>query len=123
MRRIRLECVLLPVQVGLAATVLGLPDVGLAADFLRGGYPTGETVLAAISLVLWLLIALASAALLVVELRRAVRRVIQARLGMAIVLVVSLLVLVGGVVKHTRAAYTMCCGSLSEAHDLAGSGQ
>ncbi|HET9052103.1 MAG TPA: hypothetical protein VFO60_10400 [Candidatus Dormibacteraeota bacterium] len=118
--RIRPECVLLPVEVVLAAVVLGLPNLGLAADFLRGGYPTGATVVAAVSLLLWSVIVLACAGLVIVELRRAARRVVQARLGMALVLLVSLLVLTGGVVRHARSGYSMCCGSLTEAHDLAG---
>src|SRR5581483_562421 len=66
-------------QLLIAAAVLGTPDVVAASDFLRGGYPTGETVTAACTLVLWVALVVAVAVQAAGLVRQAARRLARPR--------------------------------------------
>ncbi len=108
-------------QLLIAAAVLGTPDVVAASDFLRGGYPTGETVTAACTLVLWVALVVAVAVQAAGLVRQAARRLARPRVRVGAIVVVGMVILAGGALRHTRSAYaTMCCGSVSEAQQAAG---
>jgi amino acid transporter len=122
--RLRLEWVLVATQVAAAAFVLGLPDGRQALDFLGGGYPTGLNVIAATALLLWAVVLVGAVVVVVAEIRRHRRHLVTGRTTAGLLLVIGTVVLIGGVIRHQRPAYTMCCGTFAEAqqarHELGG---
>ena len=109
-------------QVVVAALVLGVPDVGTALTFLSGGAPTGLTVTAACVLLLWVVLACVVVVHVAVIIRRLVRHLAHERVRVGALVLIGMVVLAGGVLRHSRASYAMCCGSVIEAEQAARSG-
>lgn len=105
----------LAAQVALAAVVLGAPDVGAALTFLGGGVPTGATVTAACTLLLWLVLVCVAVVQVAALIRHAVRHLAHERVRLGALLIVGVVILAGGVLRHSRASSAMCCGSIIEA--------
>jgi hypothetical protein len=110
------------VQLGIAAVVLGMPDVGAAGDFLTGGTPTGETVVAACSLLLWAVLALAVVVQAVAVIRQAAHHLRREPVRAGALVLVGLVIFAGGALRHAQSSYSMCCGSAVEAQQAAGEG-
>jgi len=106
--------------VGAAWVALGRPDLDGAAEFFTGTWPTDDTERAAVSVLLWLIVA----ALVAAELRSVWRTVSgtpprwPARRG-ALILLVGLAVFAGGYARHQVQVRTLCCGSVERAAALA----
>ena len=91
--------------VAVAALVLPRPNLAAAMGFVSGADPTGLAALAAAELLIW--VALLAG---VVRLRLTSPRVLA-----GVTLAVCLAILGVGVARHNSNAYSMCCGSISQA--------
>jgi len=110
------------VLLGAAAEVLGRPDLTAAGNFLAGAYATETAALAVVAVIVWALILVTVAAICVHAVRDALghARGRRHRLGRAVLIALGgLALLAGGVYRHSTPAYSVCCGSLQEARDLA----
>ena len=115
MRRTVLFFLFAVVELVVVALVLHLPDIGAAGGFLGGGYPTGTTVVAASTALIWLAL-LAATLVLAVRLARHVMVTLGwLRLLLSLALAASVALLCLGVLRHVSSSYSMCCGSVSQA--------
>lgn len=115
MRRVLPLLILVLAELVVVAVVLGVPNLGAAGGFLSGGYPTGTTVVAASTALLWLALFAATVVLAVRLLRHLAVTVRWRRLLAGLALVASLALLSLGVLRHVTSSYSMCCGSISQA--------
>jgi hypothetical protein len=113
--RARIPLLLTVGEVITAALVLRMPDLGAAASFFSGAYPTARGAIAASSVLIWAAILLAMAVVVVAEMRRLARRTGPSRMVIGVAVAIGLAVLAGGAIRHSQAAYSMCCGSINEA--------
>ncbi|MBO0702412.1 MAG: hypothetical protein J2P38_05735 [Candidatus Dormibacteraeota bacterium] len=107
-------------EVVLAFRVLGVPDLGAAGAFLRGSVPTLPQSIAIAELIVWIVLAVASAVAVVATLREARRVVPEAAIrrgwSVAVVLCGAAILLAG--VAHQLAPATIGLdggGSVSQA--------
>ncbi|HUZ83457.1 MAG TPA: hypothetical protein VMU66_02085 [Gaiellales bacterium] len=109
--------VLLAVVGGMAVAVLVLPRPNLAAatGFVSGADPTGEAALAAAELLLWVALLVGVVLVLARTLGSVRLRVTSPRVLAGVTLAVCLAILGVGVARHNSTAYSMCCGSISQA--------
>jgi hypothetical protein len=108
-------------QAGATALALGRPDLGDAAAFLAGAWPTSAAVLAALSILIWTMVLGASSW----NLLRLVRQlgglaVSDPRWRNGMALVAGLLILAGGAVHHVTGGAVMSGGSVQEAQSILG---
>ena len=110
--------VLLAVVGGMAVAVLVLPRPNLAASmgFVSGTDPTGEAALAAAELLIWVALLVGVVVVVLARTLGSVRlRVTSARVLAGVSVAVCLAILGVGVARHNTKAYSMCCGSISQA--------
>jgi hypothetical protein len=109
--------VLLAVVGGAAAAALVLPrpNVAVATGFVSGADPTGVAALAAAELLIWLALLVGVAVVLARTLGSVRLRVTSARVVAGVSIAVCLAILGVGVARHNSNAYSMCCGSISQA--------
>jgi hypothetical protein len=109
--------VLLAVVGGVAVTALVLPRPNLAAatGFVSGTDPTGVAALAAAELLIWVVLLVGVVLVLARTLGTVRLRVTSTRVLVGVTLAVCLAILGVGVARHNSNAYSMCCGSISQA--------
>ena len=109
--------VLLAVVGGVAVVALVLPRPNLAAamGFVSGADQTGLAALAAAELLLWVALLVGVVFVLARTLGSARLRVTSTRVLAGVTLAVCLATLGVGVARHNSTAYSMCCGSISQA--------
>ncbi len=123
-RRAIPSLVMTTVLIVSAVISLGMPDLGLAGDYLGGGIPTEQSALAVASIVCWVLIAGVGIATLTMSIRTATDiQLGQRRWTRATMFVASGVVVLGmGALNHVTTTYSMCCGSdpahIAEAQQL-----
>lgn len=101
--------------VAVAALVLPRPNLAAAMGFVSGADQTGVAALAAAELLLWVAF-LAGVVLVLARTLGSVRlRVTSTRVLAGVTLAASLAILGVGVARHNSNAYSMCCGSISQA--------
>jgi hypothetical protein len=83
--------------------------------FVSGADPTGVAALAAAELLLWFALLAGVVLVLARTLGRVRLRVTSARVLAGVTLAVCLATLGVGVARHNSTAYSMCCGSISQA--------
>ena len=115
MRRTVLLFLFAVAELVVVALVLHLPDIGAAGGFLGGGYPTGTTVVAASTALIWLALLAATLVLAVRIVRHVAGTLGWLRLILALALAASAALLCLGVLRHVSSSYSMCCGSVSQA--------
>jgi hypothetical protein len=101
--------------LAVAALVLPLPNVAAATGFVSGDQPTGVAALAATELLIWVVVLVGVVLVLARTLRNARFRVLSARVLVGVLLALGPAVLGVGVARHSSNAYSMCCGSISQA--------
>jgi len=113
----RQTSVLLLAVGGLALTALLLPllNVAAAIGFVSGQDPTGVAALAAAELLIWVVLLVGVVVVLARTLGNVRFRVLPARVLVGVLLALGLAVLGVGVARHSSDAYSMCCGSISQA--------
>ena len=113
----RLASVLLAVVGGVAVAALVLPRPNLAAamGFVSGADPTGVAALAAAELLIWAAFLVGVVVVLTRTLGSVGLRVTSERVLAGVTLAVCLAILGVGVARHNSKAYSMCCGSISQA--------
>ncbi len=114
----RRQASVLLVAVGglaVAALVLPLPNVGAATGFVSGEHPTGIAALAATELLIWVVLLVGVAVVLTRTLGNVRPRLLSARVLVGVMLTIGVAVLGVGVARHSSNAYSMCCGSISQA--------
>jgi hypothetical protein len=109
--------VLLVVVGGMAVAALVLPRPNLAAamGFVSGADQTGLAGLAAAELLLWVALLVGVVLVLARTLGRVRLRLTSPRVLAGVTLAVCLAILGVGVARHNSNAYSMCCGSISQA--------
>jgi hypothetical protein len=101
--------------VAVAALVLPRPNLAAAMGFVSGADPTGVAALAAAELLLWVAL-MVGVVVVLARTRSNVRpRLLSARVLAGVTLAVCLAILGVGVARHNSNAYSMCCGSISQA--------
>ena len=101
--------------VAVAALVLPRPNLAAATGFVSGADPTGVAALAGAELLIWAAL-LAGVVLVLARTLGGVRlRVTSTRVLAGVTLAVCLTILGVGVARHNGNAYSMCCGSISQA--------
>jgi hypothetical protein len=101
--------------VAVAALVLPRPNLAAATGFVSGADPAGVAALAAVELLIWVALLVGVVLVLARTLGRFRLRVTPARVLAGVTLAVCLAVLGVGVARHNSNAYSMCCGSISQA--------
>ncbi|HUZ71312.1 MAG TPA: hypothetical protein VMU65_16520 [Candidatus Saccharimonadales bacterium] len=115
MRRTVLLFLFAVAEVVVVALVLHLPDIGAAGGFLGGGYPTGTTVVAASTALIWLALLAATVAFGVRMVRHIGVTAGWTRLLLGLALAGSAALLCLGVLHHMSSSYSQCCGSVNQA--------
>ena len=109
------------VQLVAAVVALGPPDVAQGLAFLATGAPTAAQSLAAVQLLVWVLIACGTATSLSTLVTEALSRSrVRRRLWEASVLVVGLLLLTAGAIRHFTYEPTLTGGTVQEAESVLG---
>ena len=106
------------VLVGASVVALGVPDFPLVKAFLAGSNTTPAGVIAVVSVVTWVLIGVALAAVVTNSFRGVVSQAqfVRRRWTRAIFFAaVGAAVLSVGFIHHTSTGYSMCCGTAQEA--------
>ena len=101
--------------VAIAALVLPRPNLAAAMGFVSGADPTGVAALAAAELLIWVALLVGVVVVLARTLAHLRTRVTSARVLAGVTLAVCLAILGVGVARHNSSAYSMCCGSISQA--------
>ena len=101
--------------VAVAALVLPRPNLAAATGFVNGADPTGVAALAAAELLIWVALLVGVVLVLARMLASARFRVTSTRVLAGVTLAVCLAILGVGVARHNSNAYSMCCGSISQA--------
>ena len=114
----RRQASVLLVAVGvLAVAALLLPRLNVAAatDSSAVHDSTGVAALAAAELLIWAALLVGVVVVLARTLGNVRFRVVSARVLVGVLLALGLAVLGVGVARHSSNAYSMCCGSISQA--------
>jgi hypothetical protein len=101
--------------VAVAALVLPRPNLAAATGFVSGTDQTGLAALAAAELLLWLALMAGVVLVLARTLGSARLPLTSGRVLAGVTLAVCLATLGVGVARHNSNAYSMCCGSISQA--------
>ena len=101
--------------VAVAALVLPRPNLAAAMGFVSGADQTGLAALAAAELLIWVALLVGVVLALARMLASARLRVTSTRVLAGVTLAVCLAILGVGVARHNSNAYSMCCGSISQA--------
>jgi len=101
--------------VAVAALVLPRPNLAAATGFVSGADQTGLAALAAAELLLWGALLVGVVLVLARTLGSVRLRVTSTRVLAGVTLAVCLAILGVGVARHYSTAYSMCCGSISQA--------
>jgi len=115
MRRSAFLFLFVVAELVVVAVVLHLPDITAAGGFLGGGYPTGVTVVAASTALIWLALFAATVVFGVRLVRHVAVTAGWTRLLLGLALAGSAALLCLGVLHHVSASYSQCCGSVSQA--------
>lgn len=114
------------VVISATVVVLGMPDFGLAGEFLSGAYPSTAAALALVSIFCWLLILAFVVGIVVVAFKGASEsQLVVRRWTRAVTFCLAGgIVLAVGVYRHASVSYSMNCDAcqqrISEATQLAG---
>jgi hypothetical protein len=114
------------VVLAAAIAVLGMPDFGLAGQFLGGSYPSTDAALAVVSIVCWILILGFLIGVTIGAFKAATESQLLVRRWTRAVtfLLVGGMVLAIGVYRHASVGYAMSCNDcqqrITEANQLAG---
>lgn len=119
-RRLHIDWLLVIAQLAAVMVIFGVPDLGAARDLLTSGYPTTATTAAAIAVVLWIAAIALVIALAVLDLRRTVPRSDRRSRAAALVVLLGLTCLAGGIARHQASVFHPCCGSLVRAESTLG---
>lgn len=123
MGRIRTEFLLVAVQLGALAFILGVPNLRAVGDLVSSGFATSANVVALLAVLVWT----GTIVLAVVVLVRALRAVDTPRRRSAVVPLLALVVGVSclgvGIARHQSATFQPCCGSLERAQSLLEAGR
>ena len=101
--------------LAVAALVLPLPNVAAATGFVSGEHPTAVAALAATELLIWVVFLVGVVVVLARTLGNVRVRMVLARVLVGVLLALGPAVLGVGVARHSSNAYSMCCGSISQA--------
>lgn len=123
MRRVPYEWMLVAVQILATAALLGVPDVGLAWRYTSGADASAGAAMAAVVLLLWVGAGLAASALALSLARRIVQPMRRPGLAAGALVALGLVSLSAGMVRHEASHYSMCCGNLGEARQVAEEGR
>jgi hypothetical protein len=113
------EWLIVALQLGAVALLVGLPDLNLAGQYFGDHVPSTRATLALAGLCVWIAALLLAVAWIVAGMRRwRARRSAPRHAGsLALLLGVSLLAF-GLVHSLTAAQYSQCCGTLQSARQL-----
>ena len=101
--------------LAVAGLVLPRPNVAAAIGFVSGQDPTGVAALAAAELLIWVALLGGAVVVLARTLGDVRPRLLSARVLVGVMLTIGVAVLGVGVARHSSKAYSMCCGSISQA--------
>ena len=101
--------------VAVAALVFPRPNLAAAMGFVSGADPTGVAALAAAELLIWAALLVGVVVVLARTLGSVRLCVTSARVLAGVSVAVCLAILGVGVARHNGNAYSMCCGSISQA--------
>lgn len=121
-RRAAPTLVMAAILVGAAAQTLGSPDMAVIRDYLSGGYQTDAAAIAVVSALVWVLIGAAVVTVLVGAARSVASdsQFMRRRWTRAMLFLAAGAIVFGvGLAHHATSGYSMCCGDVQEAQQLA----